>query len=115
MMKAKVTFKNMDHSNPMEDYAQDQLAKIYHFMENEPTPVHIELVLEPSHVHAHHKIELRVKSPNYSRVSTYEGPEFYDVLDRVIDTMYKELHEDKSRHVDERKMLGRHDDFKKQR
>jgi ribosomal subunit interface protein len=114
-MNARILFKNMDHSEAMEGYANDQLAKIFEFLGHEATPVLVDLVLAPSHVHAHHKVELRVKTPHYDRVSWYEGPEFYDVLDRVIDTMYKELHEDKQRLIDDRKMVGRHDEFKKQR
>ena len=38
-----------------------------------------------------------------------------DTLDRVIDVMYKELLNEKQRHIDEKKMRGRHDEFKKQR
>jgi len=37
------------------------------------------------------------------------------VLDRVIDTMYHELHEEKKKQSDKKKMVGRHDEFKKQR
>lgn len=104
-MDIRITFRHMDKSDVMENYARQQLAKVVKFLENEPTPVHIDLVLEPSRVHEHHKVELRVKSPHYDVVSEYEheGVGFYDVLDRVIDTMYKELHEKKRRLLDERK------------
>lgn len=94
----------MDKSDVMEEYANQQLAKIEHFLENESTPIHIDLTLEPSKVHEHHKVELRVKSPHYNLISEYEheGVGFYDVLDRVIDTMYRELHEAKRRRIDDR-------------
>lgn len=114
-MPKKITFRGMKHSSVLEDYANQQLSKIEEFLDNERTPVYIDLILEPSHVHAHHKIELRVKTPNYDRISNYEGSDFYITLDRVIDVMYKELHEDKKKHDDEKKMRGRHDEFKKQR
>jgi len=116
-MHKRITFRNMDHSSVMEQYANQQLAKVEGFLENEPTPVYIDLIFEPSKVREHHRIELRVKSPNYDRISNYEyqGEDFYDTLDRVIDVMYNELHEDKKRRIDERKMQGRHDEFKKQR
>lgn len=107
----------MDHSDVMEQYANQQLQKIEEFLSNERSPVYIDLVLEPSKIHAHHRVELRVKSPNYDRVSNYEyeGTDFYDVIDRVIDTMYNELHEDKKKLHDKLKSVGRHEDFKKQR
>jgi len=114
-MHKRITFKGIDHSSVMEDYANDQLAKIEEFLKNERTPVYIDLVFEPSKVHAHHKIELRVKSPNYDRISNYEGTDFYHTLDRVIDVMYHELHEEKKRRVNEKKVRGRHDEFKSQR
>jgi len=114
-MHKRITFKGMEHSSVLEDYANDQLTKVEDFLKNERSPIYIDLVFEPSKVHAHHKIELRVKSPNYDRISNYEGTDFYHTLDRVIDVMYHELLEEKRRHIDERKMRGRHDAFKGQR
>lgn len=114
-MKTKITFRHMDHSSVMEEYAEGQLQKVYEFLSNEPDPVFVDLILEPSKVHEHHKVELRIKSPHYDLISNYEGAKFYDVLDRVIDVMYKRLREEKKKEVDQRKMRGRHDDFKKQR
>lgn len=102
-MHKKITFRTMESSDPMREYADKQLEKIVTFLSNEPSPVYIDLVFEPSKVHAHHRIELRVKSPHYDLISNYEGPDFYEVLDRVIDVMYHELHEAKRKMIDERK------------
>lgn len=116
-MHKRITFRNMDSSEVMREYADGQLKKIEAFLSGEPTPIYIDLVFEPSKVHEHHKVELRVKSTHYDLISHYEheGVPFYDIVDRVIDTMYKELHEAKQRRVDDRKEIGRHEDFKKQR
>lgn len=116
-MNKRIVFRHMDSSDVMRDYAEEQLAKIEHFLENERDPITIDLIFEPSKVHEHHRVELRVKTPHYDLVSHYEhkGMAFYDVVDRVIDTMYKELHEAKARMVDDRKQVGRKDEFKKQR
>lgn len=119
-MHKRITFRNMEHSDVMEQYANQQLEKIEHFLqENERTPIYIDLVMEPSKIHEHHKIELRVKSPHFDLHSGHEfhhGEKFYDVLDRIIDVMYRQLHEEnKKMKVDDRKMVGRHDEFKKQR
>jgi len=105
----------MDHSDPMEDYANQQLEKVETLLTNERTPIYIDLVLEPSKVHAHHRIELRVKTPRFEKISHFEGPDFYNVLDHVIDTMYRQLCEEKRKEIDERKQRGRHDEFKKER
>lgn len=114
-MHKQITFRGMDHSDPMEEYANQQLDKIEKFLEDERTPIYIDLILEPSKVHDHHRIELRVKTPNYDEITEFEGPKFYDVLDRVIDVMYRNLREEKRKHKDNLKQVGRHDDFKKQR
>ena len=105
----------MPHSEVMEKYADEQLEKIIEFLHSERAPIYIDLVLAPSKTREHHLIELRIKTPNYELQSSYEGAHFYDVLDRVIDTMYRELREKKDRIVEDRKMVGRHDEFKKQR
>jgi ribosome-associated translation inhibitor RaiA len=107
----------MDHSDVMEEYANGQLERIVEFLENDRGPVFIDLHLEPSHVHEHHRVGLYVKAADYDLYSGYEheGLDFYGALDRVIDVMYQKLHEEKRKRDDEKKMRGRHDEFKKQR
>lgn len=116
-MNKRIVFRNMEHSDVMEKYAHEQLEKITAFLEHDRGPVFIDLYLEPSRVHRHHRVELLVKSADYDLNSSYEheGMEFYDTLDRVIDVMYKQLCEAKRKNHDMEKMRGRHDEFKKQR
>ena len=114
-MQKKITFRDTPHSDVAENYAHEQLAKIEEFLKNERTPIIIDLIFTPGHIHAHNRVELLVKTPHYDLVAHHEGPDFYDAIDKVIDTMYRQLHEKKDRHVEDRKMVGRHDEFKKQR
>ena len=114
-METKFTFRHMERSTVIEDYANNQLSKVYEFLSNEREPVYIDVIFEPSKVHAHHRVELLVKSPCYDLITHREGPEFYDLIDQVVDIMYRNLHEEKRREIDERKMRGRHEEFKKQR
>ena len=114
-MDKRVTFKGIEHSDAVENYASDQLSKVIEFLSNERSPVYIDLMFRPSKLRAHHFVQLRVKSPNYDIISSYEGTDFYDTVDRVIDVMYHELRERKKRLCDDRKMVGRHDEFKKER
>ena len=110
-------FRNMEHSDVMEKHANDQLAKIIEFLEHDRGPVYIDLYLEPSRVHRHHRVELHVKGAEYNLNSSHEheGMDFYQTLDHVIDVMYRELHEAKRKNHDMEKMRGRHDDVKKHR
>lgn len=117
-MNKRITFRNMEKSSKMEAYANQQLVKIEEFLHSEKTPIYIDLILEPSKVHEHHRIELRIKTPRFDEITHYEykGVGFYDVLDRVIDAMYLKLHEANKREKrDARKTRGRKDEFKKQR
>jgi ribosomal subunit interface protein len=114
-MNKRITFRSMTHSDLIEQHANKQLAKIEDFLLNERTPVYIDLILEPSKTREHNKVELRVKSPHYELYSTYEGPDLYAIIDRVIDVMYYDLHKEKQKEVDMRKQRGRHEEFKKQR
>jgi ribosomal subunit interface protein len=99
-MEKKMTFRNMDHSNVMEQYVNEQLAKVEEFLTNEREPIFMEIVLEPSTVHAHHLVEIRLKTPDYNLISNYEGPHMYEVIDRVIDVLYQQVHEEKRKRVD---------------
>lgn len=103
-MDKRIYFKNMAHSVAMENHANEQLAKIEKFLENERTPIYIGLTFEPSKAREHHRVELLVKTPHYDLVSAYEypGTDFYLTVNRVIDTMYRELLEAKKRRIDDR-------------
>lgn len=116
-MNKSITFKNMDHSVAVENYVNEHIKKIVEFLGHEKSPVFIDLVVEPSKTREHHKVELRVSSPNYHAIATYEhqGTPFYKAIDEVIDLMYRELHEQKRRKVDDRQGISREEKLKHQR
>src|SRR5579872_3809834 len=99
IMETKFTFRHMEASKVIEDYANGQLAKVYEFLTNEREPVYVEITFSPSKVHAHHEVELLVKSPRYDLIAHREGPEFYDLIDKVVDIMYHNLHEEKRKEI----------------
>ena len=102
-MHKRITFRGMDHSPVIEEYCNGQLKKVEEFIKNERDPIYLDLVLEAERTHHHHRVELRIKTPHYDLISNYEGPDMYDVIDRVIDTMYNELHEKKRELQDKNK------------
>jgi ribosomal subunit interface protein len=114
-MSRQITFKNCDSSIIMEDRVDALLEKINHFLRDEPTPVWMDIVVQPAKVHAHHRVEFLLKTPNYDLVAHREGPHIYQVLEEVIDIMYSQLRKEKDKRIEDRKMVGRHEDFKKQR
>lgn len=114
-MNIQITFQNCDSSQVMEEHIKGQLSKIVHFLEKEPTPIYIDIIIKPGRVHAHHQVEFLLKSPHYDLVTHDEGPKVYQVLDNVIDAMYARLRKEKDKRIEDRKMVGRHEEFKKQR
>ena len=114
-MIKRVVFQGTEHSTGAENFANEQLEKVAEFLSHERSPVYLDLIFKPSKVHSHHFVELRVKSPNYDLISSYEGPDFYETIEHVIDVMYHQIHEKKDRNNEEKKTVGRHEEFKKQR
>lgn len=116
-MNKRIVFRHMEHSDVMEKHANEQLEKIIQFLENDRGPVFIDLSLEPSKVHQHHRVDLHIKSADYNLNSAYEkeGLDFYQTLDHVIDVMYRQLLEAKRKRLDLAKERGRHEESKKQK
>jgi ribosomal subunit interface protein len=90
-MQKRIVFKNMDHSPVLEQFAQQHLAKVETFLENERTPIYIDLVLESYPNHAHIAVRLIIKTPHYDLVAHHEGPDMYQEINTVIEKMMKEL------------------------
>ena len=108
-MKKRITYRGIDSTPVLEEFINNHLEKVEKFLENEPTPIMIDLILEASSVHAHDKVELRVKSPHYDLIAHHEGPEMYQEIDRVCDKMMRELRRAKEKRVDDQK---KHDSYK---
>ena len=90
-MHRRITFRKMESSPIIEEHANKLIDKLMILLAKEPTPIYIDLILEPSKIHAHNKVDLLLKTPNYSLVSSYEGPDIYDVLNRVFHVMNQKL------------------------
>lgn len=114
-MNKKFTHRHMEPTDSIEAHANAQLAKIEEFLKRERDPIYLELTFHDGRPHAHFVVEFLLKSPHYDLFVKKAGPHFYQVMDEVIDTMYAQLRKEKDRHLEDRKMTGRHDDFKKER
>lgn len=108
-MKKRITYRGIDGTPVLEEFINSHLEKVERLLENEPTPIMIDFVLEASTVHAHHLVELRIKTPHYDLIAHHEGPEMYQEIDRVVDKMVGEIRRAKEKRVDDQK---KHDSFK---
>jgi len=100
-MQKRIAFKNMDHNDNLENFANQKLGKIDSLLESERTPISLNLVLEQGKVHAHNKVELHVVTAHFNLVAHHEGPDFYKEISHVIDTMVEEIRTAKERKTEE--------------
>lgn len=108
-MIKRIVYRQMESTPVLEEFIGSHLEKIEKLLVHEPSPVMVDLILEPSAVHAHHKVELRVQSPHYDLIAHHEGPEMYQEIDRVVDKMLGEIKRAKEKRVDDQK---KHDSYK---
>lgn len=102
-MHKRVTFRGMEHSKVIEDHVYRYLAKIEHFLQNEPEPIYLEVTLDAQRTHHHHMAECILKTPHYDLFTKAEGHDMYVVISQVLDTMERDLAEKKRQLIDERK------------
>jgi putative sigma-54 modulation protein len=108
-MYKRITFRSMDHSEALEAFANKQLEKIEKIVEqSEREPIYVEMVLTAGFTHAHHRVEIIVKSPHYDLFASHEGPDMYQEINKVIDKMETELRKHKEKRIDERKEGNQH-------
>lgn len=102
-MNILVTFRGMEHSNTLEEFVVKKLEKVVKFLENEPLPVTIDVVLIAQPQHKHHSVEMRLNSPHYHIIAKREGPEIYAEVEEVAEIFAHDLAKAKQKRVDELK------------
>lgn len=102
-MQKRVTFRHMEHTPVLDEFANKHLERIEKLLANEPTPVSLDLVLESEPTHAHNRVELRVVTPRFTLVAHHEGPEMYQEVDTVIEKMIREIKKAKDKLEDQNK------------
>lgn len=95
----------MDADRVIEDYIDKHLSKIEQFLQNEKTPIDIDVTIVPSKTREHHRIEVRVYAPpHYDLIAEIEkeGTDFYDAINIVMDKMINQLRKAKERRIEDR-------------
>jgi putative sigma-54 modulation protein len=99
-MQTKITFRAMDHSDAIERYAHEKIAKLHKFFKKEnQDSVFISMTVESHREHHYSIAELKIKTPQYDLIAKKQGPEMYSVIDYVASTMEKEIAQAKEKHV----------------
>jgi len=98
-MNIIINFHQMPHSAAIDTHARARLDKIATlFKRSEPAhPVTAELFLNAHSVHAHHEVELRIKSGSLSLASHDTNADMYVAIDAAIDKMITQVKKEKEK------------------
>lgn len=102
VMNTKISFKNMPHSEPLEQHASQKLEKLKEYIKDADTvtPFNVELHLKANKLHPHHEAELLLKTPRFNLNASDKGTDMYIVIDNVIDKMVTIIKKEKEKRSD---------------
>ena len=108
LRNVKISFHNMDHSDPMESYTRQKLEKVADLLKNENnvTPLFAEFWLKSNKQHPHHEAEFHLKTPRFDLNSHENGPDMYLVIDGTIEKMVAQLKKEKELYRDRIRKAG---------
>lgn len=101
MIKRKIAFHNMDHSDALEKHANERIDKIQVLLEGTGLPQSIEVRFKFNPHGAHHEIEVHLVSKEITTDSHASNSEMYAALDEAMDRITDLVKKSKSRHRDE--------------
>lgn len=94
-MEKRISFQNMEHSDPLEAHARQKLEKINEILTNgeEPSPFFVEIWLKAHKTHPHHGVELHLKLQDLDFHAHDEGVDMYVMIDNTIDKIIGQVTE----------------------
>lgn len=90
-MQIKISFHNMDHSDPIEKHTRQKLEKLHELLKScdDKPPFFVEFWLKANKLHPHHATELHLKTSMFDLNAHDEGTDMYVVIDNTVDKMVK--------------------------
>jgi putative sigma-54 modulation protein len=98
-MNIIINFHQMPHSEAIDTHARSRFEKVATLFKrsSENHPITAEFFLNAHPVHAHHEVELRVKSGALSLASHDTNPDMYAAIDSVIEKMVTQVKKEKEK------------------
>ncbi len=90
-MAFRISFKNIDHSDNIEQFALKKLEKIEKLMETERPPFKVDMVITGYPTRAHNRVELLVDFANVHLLAHHEGKDIYEEISIVAKIMVEEI------------------------
>ena len=100
-MKVDVTFRNMSHTQAMEDHVQKYMPKFAKYLgKDNPDATFVHVILDGHLVHRKCTAEVRVKTPHFNLIVNREGHDMYPLIDEIMHIMEEQLQQAKEKVVD---------------
>ena len=101
-MLADMTFRGIDVSEAMENYAAKYLTKFKkYFGKLDPESIFVHVIFDGDMNHHQFSCQVRIKTAQFDLVVKKEGPEMYPIIDDAMHVMEQELQKSKQRVVDD--------------
>ena len=90
-MDIKISFHNMEHSDPIEQHTRQRLEKLHELLKRDDgqPPFYVTIRLTAKKPHPHHKAELHLKTSTLDLDAHDETTDMYVSIDNTIDKMVK--------------------------
>jgi len=101
-MQIKISFKNMPHSDPLEQHTRQKLEKLHELLQanDGKPPFFVEFWLTANKLHPHHSAKLHLKTSLFDLNAHDEDTDLYVVIDNTIDKMVTLVRKEKSKQHD---------------
>lgn len=98
-MSIKITFQQMEHSDPLEQHIHQKLERIHEILKDEAqtTPFSLEIWLKAHSQHQHHAMEFHIRTKHFNLNAHDQGPDLYEVADSCIDKMFGQIRKEKQK------------------
>lgn len=100
-MHTTVTFRDESfRTQPLVDYIHSEISKYDRILKKEPTPVYLDVVVEPHNVHQYHRVSVKIKTPHFDLFADAEEDDIYRAVKQATDSMHHQLRREQEKLVD---------------
>jgi len=100
-MHTTITFRNDAYkTQQLKQYINDELSKYDRLLKNEPTPVYVDVVVDPHDVHQYHRVSVKIKTPHFDLFADAEEDDIYRAVKQATDSMHHQLRREHERLID---------------
>ena len=97
-MNIAITFRHIEPSEPVKNYAHEKIAKLQKFL-RQPMQAHLTLDME----RLNHVVEVRVSAGGEHYQGKEQSEDMYASIDMVVDKLERQIRSGKGQHVAHRR------------